>query len=327
MRIWWVAALLGVAGSAQAGAAPDLEGDWTTSTLTPYARPAAFKSLVATEAEAAAYERKHRGRPPDQPQDAVGGAETDWWETDVGLTRIGGQARTSWIVSPADGRVPFTTEAQASNQARRARAETDFAGPEARPEGERCLASAAPPMISAGANDGFKIVQTPDAVVILVERSTTARIVRLDGSPHGPASIRTRNGESIGRWEGATLVIETRNFADATVPPAPGDDRSQLRVTERITRTGPGALHYAFSLSNPSRYVQPVEGEMVFRPSSRPMFEVACHEGNYALRNILAGARVQEAAPPEDINGVSDLPSKPRLGSPMGRLRKLAPEG
>ena len=302
MRMLWLATALAFAGSAEAGPPPNLEGNWTTSTLTPYARPPAFKELVVPEAEAAAYERKHRGRPPDQPDDPVGGVETDWWETDVGLARVRGQARSSWIVSPTDGRVPFTAEAQASNRARRARAETDFAGPEVRPDGERCLASAAPPMTSVGANDGFKIVQTPAAVVILVERTNTARIVRLDGAPYGPSSIRMRNGESIGWWEGVTLVIDTRNFSDATVPPAPGEDRANLRVIERITRTGPEELHYAFFLSNPGRYTQPIQGEMVFRATSLPIFKVACHEGNYALSNILAGARAQDAArrdPPE----------------------------
>jgi hypothetical protein len=285
------------AGAAHAAPAPRLEGGWTTSTLTPYARPAAFKALVVPPAEAAAYERQHRGRPPDGLDDDVGGGETDWWETDVALARVRGQARSSWIVSPADGRVPFTAEAQAANRARQARTRTDFAGPEARPDPERCLHSAAPPLSSGGANDGFQIVQTPAAVVIRIERSNTARIVRLDGAPHGPAAIRTRNGESVGWWEGPTLVIDTRNFADPADPPAPGEDRSRMQVIERLTRTGPRELHYAFFLSNPGRYTQPIQGEIVFRATDSPIFEVACHEGNYALGNILAGARVQEAAP------------------------------
>jgi hypothetical protein len=254
-----------------------------------------LKTLVVPEAEAAAYERDHRGKPPDAAADAVGGAETDWWETDVGLARVRGEARSSWIVSPADGRVPFTAEAQAANRARRVRTETDFSGPEARPDGERCLAGVAPPLTSVGANDGFKIVHTPAAVVILVERANAVRIVRLDGAAHGPPAVRTRNGESIGWWEGATLVIDTRNFADATTPPAPGEDRSTLRVIERITRTGPAELHYAFVLSHPGRYTAPVEGEMVFKATAQPIYEVACHEGNYALANILAGARAEEA--------------------------------
>src|SRR5204862_5853618 len=153
VRVLGVAVSFAFAGLAQAGPAPDLEGEWTTGSLTPYARPAAFKTLVVPEAEAAAYELKRRGRPPEAAEDAVGGAETDWWETDVGLARVRGGARSSWIVSPSDGRVPFTAEAEASNRARRMRTETDFTGPEARPDGERCLNAAAPPMLSVGAND------------------------------------------------------------------------------------------------------------------------------------------------------------------------------
>ncbi|HEY8572582.1 hypothetical protein [Phenylobacterium sp.] len=289
-----LATALGSAAAAQAAPAPSLEGDWTTSTLTPYARPADFKTLIVPEAEAAAYERQRRGKPPEAAKDEVGGDETDWWETDEPLMRVRGQARSSWIVSPADGRVPFTAEAQAGNRARQARTRGDFSGPEVRPDGERCLAGIAPPLSSGGANDGFQIVQTASAVVIRTERANSARIVRLGGA-HAPASIRTRDGESVGWWEGATLVVDTRNFADATTPPGPGEDRSTLRVIERFTRTGPKELHYAFFLSNPGRYKQPVQGETVFRATKAAIYEVACHEGNYALTNILAGARVQEA--------------------------------
>jgi hypothetical protein len=272
-----------------------LEGNWTTSTLTPYARPRAFTTLIVPEDQARAFERQRRGKPPEAAVDDVGGEDTDWWETDVPLARVRGQARSSWIVAPADGRVPFTAEAQAGNRARQARTSSDFSGPEVRPEGERCLASAAPPLQSVGANDGFQILQTPSAVVIRVERVNGPRIVRLDRSAHGPEAIRTQDGESIGWWEGRTLVVDTRNFANPTIVTAAAEDRSSMRVIERFTRTGPEELHYAFMLSNPGRYTGPVQGEMVFRASAAPLFEVACHEGNYSLANILAGARVQEA--------------------------------
>ena len=139
-------------------------------------------------------------------------------------------------------------------------------------------------------------MQTASAVAILVERESTARIIRTDGTPHDHPSLRTRNGDSIGWWEGATLVVETRNFSEPTPAPAPGESRANLRVIERFTRSGPAELHYAFFVSNPGRFTQPVQGEMVFRATSQPIFEVACHEGNYALGNILAGARTEEAA-------------------------------
>lgn len=271
-----------------------LEGAWTTSTLTPYARPPGVDQLVMSAAEAAAYEHKRRGKPPDGAIDEVGGEDTDWWETDVSLARVRGQARSSWIVSPADGRVPFTRDAQAANRARQARAKSDFSGPEVRPDGERCLATTGPPLQSFGANDGFRILQTASAVAIVLERTSGARIVRLNGAAHAHDNIRTRDGDSIGWWEGSTLVIDTRNFSNPTITAA-GEDRSKMRVIERLTRIGPKELHYAFFLTNPARYASPIQGEIVFRASAAPMFEVACHEGNYALGNILAGARAQEA--------------------------------
>lgn len=295
LRLAILAAVLTAAAPAEAGSPGAIEGVWTTSTLTPYARPRAFSTLIVPEVDAAAYERQRRGKPPEAAVDEVGGEDTDWWETDVPLARVRGRARSSWIVAPADGRVPFTVEAQAANRARQARTRSDFSGPEVRPDGERCVASAAPPLQSVGANDGFRILQTPMAVVILLERVNGPRIVRLGGAVHGPDSIRTPDGDSIGWWEGATLVVDTRNFSNPTVPAAPGEDRSRMRVIERFTRTGPQELHYAFLLSNPGRYDGPVQGEIVFRPSTAQMFEVACHEGNYALGNILAGARVEEA--------------------------------
>jgi len=288
------ASVLVCAGAANAGPPGRLEGSWTTSTLTPYARPRAFTTLIVPDAAAAEYERQRRGKPPEGVADEVGGEETDWWETDVPLARVRGRVRSSWIVAPLDGRVPFTGEALSANRARQARTKSDFSGPEVRPDGERCLASAAPPLQSVGANDGFQIVQTPSAVVILLERVSGPRIVRLDHPVHVPETIRTRDGDSIGWWEGSTLVVDTRNFADLSVPAAPGEDRSRMRVIERFTRTGPHELHYAFFLSNSGRYAAPVQGEMVFGPSAGRTFEVACHEGNYALSNILAGARAVE---------------------------------
>lgn len=292
-----MAAVLASAAPAEAARPGALEGNWTTSTLTPYARPRAFTTLVVPEAEAAAFERERRSKSPEAAADEVGGEQTDWWETDVRLARVRGQARSSWIVAPADGRVPFTAEAQAANRGRQARANSDFSGPEVRPEGERCLPSAAPPLQSVGANDGFQILQTPFAVVILLERVNGPRIVRLDRTVHGPHAIRTQDGESIGWWEGSTLVVDTRNFANPTILASPAEDRSRMRVIERFTRTAPEELHYAFFLSNPARYTGPVQGEIVFRTSVSRTFEVACHEGNYALSNILTGARLQEAEP------------------------------
>jgi hypothetical protein len=291
-----VATLFMSAAPADAGPR-GLEGSWTTSTLTPYARPKEFTTLIVPEADASEFERRRRGKPREAAADEVGGEDTDWWETDVPLARVRGQVRSSWIVDPPDGRVPFTTEAQAANRARQARTKSDFSGPEVRPDGERCLPSAAPPLQSNGANDGFQILETPTAVVIRFERANGPRIIRLNSDAQTPHAPRTQDGDSIGWWEGATLVVDTRNFANPTIVTVAAEDRSEMRVIERFTRTGPQELHYAFVLSNPGRYTVPVQGEIVFRADPSPIFEVACHEGNYSLRNILAGARVQEAEP------------------------------
>jgi hypothetical protein len=303
MKLWIGLAISVAAASASAqehragrtpDGRPDLGGLWTTATLTSFDRPEELKSLVLTDAEAAAYEAKHRGKPPPIPDDEIGAKDSEWWETDVGLARIRRAARSSWIVSPADGQTPFTAAAKAANKAARDRSKTDFDNPETRPDGERCLATGGPPLEAGAYNNGFRLVQTPDAVVIQTEWMNDARIVRLNGARHAPAAIRNRSGDSIGWWEGETLVIETTNFSPAVIRAPEGAPATDMRVIERLTRISPTELHYGFLVSNPARYTQPVQGEMVFRTTSQPIFEFACHEGNYALTNVLAGGRARD---------------------------------
>lgn len=306
--------LMLVAGAAHAadqpaGAPPvkpsDLEGLWTTGTLTPFERPKDFKGLIATDAEAAAFEAKRRGKPPELPDDAVGGADSEWWETDVGLARVRGQVRSSWIVSPADGQTPYTPEAKAANKARWERRKVDFDHPEARPLGERCLATASPPMAAGEYNNGFRIVQTADALVVHSEWMNEARIIRIGDQKRPPASVRSWTGEAVGRWEGDTLVVESTNFVTTIVDPVDGDPNADMRVVERFRRSAPDELHYEFWVSNPSRLLQPMQGEMVFKAAAAPIFEFACHEGNYALTHVLAGARQQEQAADSAATGSS----------------------
>lgn len=296
MKAWtpWIVALSLAAGGAQA-AAPRLDGQWTTSTLTPFERPDEFKTLIPTEAEVAAFEAKYRGKPPPIPDDAIGAVDSEWWETDVGLARIRGQPRSSWIVSPADGQTPYTPAAKAANKARRERSKTNFDHPEGRPDGERCLSTGASPLEVGAYNNGFQIIQTPGAVVILTEWMSEVRIIRLQPARRLPPTMRERIGDPIGWWEGATLVVETTNFAPSIVKAPDGDPAADLRVIERFTRVSADELHYTFLVSNPARYFQPIQGEMVFRATDQPMFEFACHEGNYGLRNVLAGGRAEDA--------------------------------
>jgi hypothetical protein len=278
--------------------APDLDGMWTNNSLTGLERPKEFKGLVATEAEAAAYEKARLGKPPEIPNDTVGGAESEWWETDVGLARIRGTRRSSWIVSPADGQLPFNAAAQAANKARSARRKVDFDNPEVRSLGERCLQpSASPPLLNGGYNDNFQFVQTGDHVAIHSEYMHDLRIVRIGGA-HPPKSQRFWMGDSVGRWDGDTLVIETTNFSAHEVEAPAGDPAADQRVVERITRVAPGQLHYAFRVENPAVFAQSWEGELVFNRLTAPMFEFACHEGNYSLPHILAGGREVDRNPP-----------------------------
>jgi hypothetical protein len=172
----------------------------------------------------------------------------------------------------------------------------NYDGPEARPLGERCLlafgSSSGPPMLPVLYNNHYQIVQSKDSVMILVEMVHDARIVRLGGQ-HVASAVRKWMGDSIGRWEGETLVVETTNFTDQES--FRGTTRD-ARVIERFTRVAPDKIHYRFTIEDPQAFTLPFTGELPFHRTDDPIYEYACHEGNYALRGILAGAREQEKA-------------------------------
>ena len=298
-----IAAGIVLAGPAVQAAppSPDLSGLWSNGSLTKLERPKDLKALVLTPAEAAAYEAEWRNKPPPI-EDDVGGADSEWWEGDEGLARIRGQARTSWIVAPADGKLPFTAAAAAQNAARTARRKLPLDNPESRGRTDRCLpgAAAGPPMLNGVYNNNFAILQTPAALVILAEYFSDVRIVRLEaGARHPPASVRRWLGDSIGRWEDGTLVIETTNFTALEVDAPDGDASADMVVTERLTRLGPDRLAYSFTVRNPARFVMPWQGEMTMLAAKGPIYEYACHEGNYSLRSMLAAGRQAEAAAPQ----------------------------
>jgi hypothetical protein len=301
-----VAALLAASG-AQAGGyraprtawgAPDLNGLWSSSSLTQLERDDAFKSLVVPDAEAKAYEAKHLGKPPEIPNDVLGAADSEFWELNVGLARIRGQVRTSWITSPADGQLPFNAAAKAAHKKRRDLRRTTADDPEARDLGERCMdpSAAGPPLLNGGYNDNLQFVQTRDAVAISVEWDHDVRTIRLaPGAKHPPPSFRQWFGDSIGHWEGDTLVVETTNFTPHEIDAPNGDPAADQRVVERFTRTGPNEIFYEFAVTAPAAFVQTWRGEMILHTAKGPLYEFACHEGNYSLPNILAGARREEA--------------------------------
>jgi hypothetical protein len=287
---------------------PDLQGVWTNSTLTPVERPASLgDKLVLTEQEARAMESAmaRRMAAADQPSDPgaqlraggdPGGYNTFWMDPGTKIAVVNGQLRSSITVEPANGRVPQFTAlgAKLASEINNAASKRAFEGPEGRPLGERCLAAfgnaSGPPMLPVIYNSNYQIVQTPKHVMIMVEMPHDARIVHLDGAPL-PAAIRPWLGHSVGRWEGDTLVVETTQFnpqqyiqigGGATYRRAPTS--SKLKVIERFKRTSATSIHYEFTVEDPTTWTRPWTAEY------------ACHEGNYALPGILAGAREEEKA-------------------------------
>jgi len=282
---------------------PDLGGLWTSISLTDLERPAWAPGLVLTEEEAKAFEAR-RQKEFAAVEDGVGGRATElgFWSEDVAhLARIDGKPRSSWIVDPADGRLPYTPAGLAAVRGIAAVA-ANSANPETRNPSERCLlsgwAGSGPPMLNGPYASLYQFVQTKAAVAIHLESVHDVRIVRLDAKAHLPAHVRPWMGDSLGHWEGETLVVETTNFnpGDAFKIPMNNYISPQAKVTERFTRVSPTQLRYDFTVDDPKTFTQPWRAEMVFARAKGPIYEYACHEGNYALPGILAGARHEEAA-------------------------------
>lgn len=288
--------------------APDFQGIWTNASYTDLERPPQFKSLVISEAEArkaeALFARIGSFDPTDI--DPLGQMESEAWETGNGLARVRGQIRTSWIVDPPDGQLPFNAEAQKRfryNDPKRPPRGLD--NPEDRTVTERCVASEGgyPPILPSPDGNYLQIVQTRDHVALLSEKYDDVHIVRLGDTRHAPAAVTSWMGDAIGRWEGETLVIENTNFCAA------GLSRTEhlkispaATIVEKFTRLGPDDLLYEFTVADPAIYTQTWRAEMPFRKAKGPMYEYTCHEGNYALTNMLAAARRLEG---KTIDGVA----------------------
>jgi hypothetical protein len=276
---------------------PDLQGLWTNASLTHLERPRDLQSLVITEAAATAYEASHDGA-PKIPGDDVGQDTTEMWEQGGKLARLAGEVRTSWLTDPADGRLPYSEAGRKLLQRSMGALYTDFDGPEVRPAMERCLlgsnSTSGPPMLNAGYNNNYQFVQTKDHLVVIVEMNHDARIIPLAPALQAAAAqIRPWMGRSVGRWEGDALVVETDNFnligswrgsSPLYISPA-------ARVTERFTRISADEIRYEFAVDDPAVYTQVWRGELPLRRATAPMYEVACHEGNYSMTGILAGGR------------------------------------
>jgi hypothetical protein len=287
---------------------PDLQGVWDFRTVTPLERPAEFagKEFVTPE-EAEAFEKKtvaandaDANRNTDTRRSVNGTAETQdvalaynnfWWDRG---TKMVGNMRTSLIVEPRDGKLPAqTAEANKRAAALRVITERPAEGPEDRPLSERCItrSNTGPPMVPSGYNNNFQIVQSKDHVAILVEQIHDVRIVPLNGEPHLPQDVRQWLGDSRGRFEGDTLVVESTNFKSQT------DFRNadeNLHVVERFTRTGPDTVRYQFTVTDPTVWTTPFSAEILAQRLDGVIYEYACHEGNYGMEGTLSGARFLE---------------------------------
>ena len=280
---------------------PDLQGTWNFSTITPLERPAEFAGKeFLTDAEAAAYEKRTVQRNNRDTRESSADADVAsaynefWWDRGVHAARVNGRVRTSLIVDPPDGKIPALTADAQRRAAARADARRDHPadGPEDRSLGERCLLfNAGPPMLSGPYNNFVQIHQSSDYVVILNEMIHDSRIVPLDGRPHLPQGIRRLLGDSRGRWDGNTLVVETTNFSDKTNVRGSGE---HLRLTERFTRADAKTLLYEFTVDDPGSFVRPWTAVLPMSKTDDQIYEYACHEGNYAMTGILRGARASD---------------------------------
>jgi hypothetical protein len=287
---------------------PDLQGIWNSATGTPIERPDELKGKeFFTEQEARDWEKtmQARNRKDDKPNDpsVVGTYNDAFWE--IG-TKPAKTLRTSIVIDPPDGKIPALTPA--AEIARQKKIDRIFHpdGPEDLGLGDQCLmfSTGAPPMLPYNYNSNYRIVQTKDYVAIYVEMIHDTRIIPIDQRKHLPPSVRLWYGDSVGHWEGDTLVVDTTNFIDKSsfyfqlpyqVTTGPFAD-TNMHVVERFRRIDADTILYQFDVDDPTAYTTPWKGEYTMSASPGPIYEYACHEGNYGLPDVLKGARAQEKA-------------------------------
>jgi hypothetical protein len=269
---------------------PDLQGIWDYRTMTPLERPRDLAGKeVFTAEEAAAYEQAELETRADY--DARPTVHAKFW-LDYG-TKLTTDRRTSLIVSPSDGRVPARTEdAQARTQVRAEKRGRTHSIQD-RSITERCVIgfNAGPPMNPGAYNNNVMLLQVPGMVVLHNEMVHEVRVIPLDERDRLPESIRQLRGESRGHWDGQTLVVETTNYTDRTNYMGSGD---KMRLIERFTRIDDATLLYEYTVEDPESFEQPWTVALPMTSTDGPMFEFACHEGNYGLTNILSAARAEE---------------------------------
>ena len=279
---------------------PDLQGVWNFSTATPLERPpelADRATLTAEEAaeweaQVAAQRAGFESELEDAPLEArLGYSVRVWFEWSDALE----ERRTSLVIDPPDGRIPAVRpEVEVRREVGRILRGRHAHGPEDRGISERCLLgfNSGPPMTPSAYNNNMQLFQTTDHVVILNEMVHNARVVPLDGRPHLPADLRQWVGDSRASWSGDTLVVETRNFLRET---SLGGSSANMRLVERFTRLDAETLRYEFTVSDPTTWTGPWTAQVRMTRTDEPLYEYACHEGNYSMPSSLSGARAMEA--------------------------------
>ncbi len=282
---------------------PDLQGIWNNGTITPLERPASagHKDILSEEeAQGLDQEAATRADPNRRPTDKVADLElaynAEWWDRGKSV------GRTSLIIDPPDGRLPpLTPDGQKKREAlmaiKRSRGPADSW--EDRPYQERCLLYHGVPPLPTGYNNNYHIVQTPALVAILHEMLHEVRMIPIDGRRHAPSHIRLWMGDSRGHWEGDTLVVETTNYSSRIETFRFPSDSATLRVVEQFKRVSADKIDYQWTVDNPTMYTRQWTAILPMTKADGPIFEYACHEGNYGLRNVLSGFRAQEKSAPK----------------------------
>lgn len=276
---------------------PDLQGAWSFATITPLERPSQYSGRqFLTDEEVAGLNEDAATRASSDRREGLS-AQRDvdlaydqfWWD------RGTSDGRTSLIVDPVDGRIPFTTEGRDRIDLRRSLRDRPARGPEDRSPGERCVhhTKAGPPMSAGGYNNHLRLLQTSNYIVIYTEQIHDARIIPMDGRAKLAGDIEQWMGSSRGHWDGDTLVVETGNFNGKA---SFQGSSSGLYLIERFTRRDADTLTYEYTLEDPEIYARAWTASLDLKPLEGDMYEFACHEGNYGMTNLLAGARVEEQA-------------------------------
>jgi cell division septation protein DedD len=279
---------------------PDLQGFWSNTTYTPLQRPNNVTKEFYTKEEAEELVKRAAAAEGEQTEPGtIPDVHYDF--TQFGLDRsqshFAVNLRTSLIVDPPDGRLPPLSAEGQRRAAERAEARKKMGGPYDAAENQspavRCILMdrIGPPMLAGAYNNNYQILQTPGYVMILVEMLHDVRIIPLDGRPHLAGNVRQWTGSYRGRWEGDTLVIETRNLNGKMAFQGSSEN---MRLVERFTRVDEDTMLYRFTVDDPSTWTRPWSAEVIWRKTIGPLFEHACHEANYGLANILAGARAEE---------------------------------